>query len=235
MPAPLPDDEEFRLDALRQFAFLDTEPTELFDDVTRIAAYICDAPIAMVSFVQEDRQWFLSRHGTELRETDLCLSFCSYAILGEEVFEVPDALDDVRFVENSLVAGDPHIRFYAGAPLKSPDGYNLGTLCVIDYQPRTLSSEQRTVLKALTRQVGALLEGAIVRRRLAGALSSLEAFDRTLSACTLCGDLIFDDRQLSLREYVGTHSAADFHDSVCRTCTPKYQVEPNVPAGQFRP
>ncbi len=235
MPAPLPIDEKIRLEALRRFAFLDTEPSDSFDDITRLAAYVCDASIALVSFVDEDRQWFLSRHGTELRETDRCLAFCAYAILDEVILEVPDARADARFVENLLVTGEPFIRFYAGAPLRSPDGHNLGTLCVIDQHPRTLSTEQRCVLTALARQVSRLLEGAIVRRHLAKALTALEAFDRTLSSCVMCNDLIFADQQLPLRRYVETHTLAQFHDSVCRRCTPKYQVEPSVPADQFLP
>ena len=233
MPAPLPIDEKIRLEALRQFAFLDTEPSESFDDITRLAAYICKTSIALVSFVDEDRQWFLSRHGTELRETDRCLAFCAYAILDEAILEVPDARNDARFVDNALVTGEPFIRFYAGAPLRSPGGQNLGTLCVIDQRPRTLTTEQRCVLKALARQVSMLLEGAIVRRQLANALTALEAFDQTLSACVLCNDVIFDDQQITLRHYVETHTLATFHDSVCRRCTPKYKVEPNVPANQF--
>ena len=235
MSAPLPVDERIRLDALRQFAFLNTEPSDAFDDITRLAAYICETPIALVSFVDEDRQWFLSRHGTELRQTDRSLAFCAYAILGEDVLEIPNALDDPRFVDNELVTGEPKIRFYAGAPLQSPSGQNLGTLCVIDQQPRKLSSEQREALRALSRQVSNLLDGALVRRQLAEALTTLDAFDRTLQTCLFCNDLVFADTQMSLQAFVTLHTAARFDQTVCRCCTPKYAVEPSVSADQFLP
>lgn len=235
MPAPLPVDETIRLAALRQFAFLDTDPSDAFDDITRLASYICDTPIALVSLVDEGRQWFLSRHGTDLRQTDRSQAFCAYAILGEDVFEVPNALDDARFVDNELVTGEPKIRFYAGAPLKSPNGQNLGTLCVIDQQPRKLSGEQREALRALSRQVSILLDGALVRRQLAEALTTLDAFDRTLQTCLFCNDLVFDDTQMSLPAFVSLHTSARFSQTVCRCCTPKYEVEPSVSADQFVP
>lgn len=235
MPAPLPVDEKIRLEALREFAFLNSEPSDAFDDITKLASYICGTPTSMVSFVEEDRQWFLSRHGTELRETDRSLAFCAYAILEEGILEVPDARCDPRFADNALVTGEPHIRFYAGAPLKAPDGNILGTLCVLDSKPRTLSGDQRAALVALSRQVSRVLEGATSRRRLATALSALDAFDRVLSACVICDHLVFLDQQPSLREFVETHTLARFKDTVCRDCTPKYDVEPSVRADQFTP
>ena len=103
---------------------------------------MCDTPIALISLVDDRRQWFKSRVGLDVSETPRDI-FCTYTITGEQIFEVPDALQDPRFRDNPLVQGDPHIRFYAGTPLTSPDGHNLGTLCVIDRKPRRLSSEQR--------------------------------------------------------------------------------------------
>ncbi len=233
MPAPIPVDEALRLKALREYAILDTEPDAAFDDITRLAAAICGTSISLVSFVDEDRQWFLSRHGTELRQTDRCMAFCAYAIFDEGILEVPDALLDPRFAENPLVVEGPRIRFYAGALLVSPDGQNLGTLCVIDRNPRRLSEEQRATLLALARQVSRLLDGMVVRRQLAAALDALDAFDRQLPVCVVCDGLTFQDKTMSLRTFVETHTPARFHQTVCAQCIPRYDIEPSVPAEQF--
>jgi GAF domain-containing protein len=233
MPAPIPVDEALRLKALRSYAVLDSEPDAAFDDITRLAASICGTTISLVSFVDEDRQWFLSRHGTELRQTDRCLAFCAHAIFEEELFEVPDARADSRFADNPLVTEDPKIRFYAGALLTSPDGQNLGTLCVIDSAPRTLTDDQRASLLALARQVSRLLDGLVVRRQLASALAALDAFDRQLPVCVVCDGLTFKDKTMTLRTFVESHTPARFHPTVCAQCIPQYAVEPSVPAEQF--
>ena len=233
MPAPIPVDEALRLKALRAYAILDSEPDAAFDDITRIAAAICGTSIALVSFVDEDRQWFLSRHGTELRQTDRCMAFCAHAIFEESLFEVPDTHLDPRFANNPLVVGDPRIRFYAGALLVSPDGQNLGTLCVIDREPRHLCEEQRTSLLALARQVSRLLDGIVVRRNLAAALTALDAFDRSLPQCVVCDGLTFLDRDMSLRHFVESHTPARFHPTVCARCIPTYDIEPSVSVDQF--
>ena len=147
-----------RLAALLRYEILDTPEETVFDDFTELAAQLCGTPIALISLVDDRRQWFKSRVGLDVSETPREISFCTYTILGEEVFEVSDTLQDPRFRDNPLVLGDPQIRFYAGAPLTTPDGYNLGTLCVIDRQPRQLSNEQRGLLERLGRQVMRLFE-----------------------------------------------------------------------------
>jgi len=165
MPAPLPENEVQRLAALRQYEILDTLDETSYDDITRLAAYICDTPIAVISLVDEDRQWFKSHHGLAASETPRDVAFCAHAILQPgEVMEVPNATGDMRFAENPLVTGDLGIRFYAGAPLVIPTGEAIGTICVIDHKPRELTPAQIEALRALSRQVVAQLE---LRRLLA--------------------------------------------------------------------
>jgi PAS domain S-box-containing protein len=164
MPTAL--SEEERLAVLRDFAVLDTPAERDFDDLTELAAAICDVPVALVSLVDRDRQWFKSRVGLTATETPREVSFCAQAIAaGRDVMIVPDAPADPRFADNALVTGAPHIRFYAGVPLVSVEGAGLGTLCVIDTRPRELSPRQLQALRALARQVQAQLE---LRRRVAG-------------------------------------------------------------------
>jgi GAF domain-containing protein len=148
-----PDNEEERLATLHGLEILDTARDDRFDRYTRISARIFDMPIAIISLVDRDRQWFKSIEGLDAEETPRKFSFCGHAILGNEVFEVRNARRDQRFRDNPLVIDQPHIRFYAGAPLKAPDGHKLGTLCIIDKVPRQLSDEEKTMLKNLANMV----------------------------------------------------------------------------------
>ena len=164
MPAAQPPPTETeRLADLRAHGILDTDPEADFDEVTRMAAAVCGTPIALVSLIDEQRQWFKARIGLETTETPREQAFCAHAILQDEILEVPDAERDARFVDNPLVQGEPHIRFYAGAPLVSAAGHPLGTLCVLDRVPRTLSDAQLGNLRVLAGQVSERLEA---RRRL---------------------------------------------------------------------
>ena len=142
-----------RVDALQKYAILDSEPEQAFDDLTLLASYVCQTPIALISLVDEDRQWFKAKVGISATETSRDIAFCSTAIQQRDVFVVPDALQDERFRTNPLVVSEPNIRFYAGAPLINEDGYALGTLCVIDRTPRNLAADQEAALKALSRLV----------------------------------------------------------------------------------
>ena len=162
MKPPIPADEKRRLHVLWQYDVLDTVPEEVFDDLTELAAHICEAPIALITLVDEKRQWFKSKVGLTVTETSRDVSFCGHAIAQSELFIVADATQDERFADNPLVTSEPGIRFYAGAPLITPDGHALGTLCVIDKVPRELRPDQKNALRVLARHVMTQLE---LRRR----------------------------------------------------------------------
>ena len=164
MKAPLPINEVARLNELQQYEILDTEPEKAFDDLTRLAAHICGTPTAVISLVDTDRQWFKSKVGLDASETPRDVAFCAHAILQPEVFIVPDAQQDIRFLDNPLVTSGPKIRFYAGTPLMTSDNIAVGTLCTLDYVPRDLSPEQQEALEILGRQVVTQLK---LRRNLA--------------------------------------------------------------------
>ena len=159
MKAPLPANEDQRLQALQSYAVLDTPDELLLDDLTQLASHICQTPIALVSLVDTDRQWFKSRVGLAAHQTPRDLAFCAHAILQpDQIFQVPDARLDPRFADNALVTGAPNVCFYAGTPLLTPDHFALGTLCVIDHVPRQLTPEQLTAMRTLGRHAMAVLE-----------------------------------------------------------------------------
>ncbi len=178
MQATLPETEAARLQILRDYNILDTPLESEFDDFTLLAAQICGTPIALISLIDEERQWFKSRLGLDVAETCRDAAFCAHALHHTEVFLVPDAQKDPRFYDNPLVTGEPFVRFYAGAPLLTAGGHALGTLCVIDQEPRTLSVAQQNALQALARQVIARLElrrGIVERARFEQRLRESEA------------------------------------------------------------
>ncbi|MCG6161252.1 hybrid sensor histidine kinase/response regulator [Leptospira bandrabouensis] len=158
MIAPLPKNETARLSALKGLEILDTPEEEMFDEITKLASMICNVPISLVSLIDETRQWFKSHHGLDTRETPRSLAFCSHAILGDELFVVPNAKLDPRFKNNPLVNEAPNVIFYAGIPLALDDHIKLGTLCVIDNKPRELNENQIQMLRLLGKQTIRLLE-----------------------------------------------------------------------------
>lgn len=164
---PIPPNEQERLRALEKYDILDTLPEREFDNLTRLASYITGSPIALISLLDEHRQWFKSRIGLGARQTPRNISFCQHAIMSNELFEVPDAMSDRRFRKNPLVTEDPNIRFYAGYPLQTSEGYNLGTLCVIDNQPKALTEEQRQMMRYLAEATISLIEARKTNRDLA--------------------------------------------------------------------
>ena len=155
---PLPENEDERLSCLYSYEILDTAAEEQFDSLTRLAASICEAEIALISLIDKDRQWFKAKCGLDADETTREISFCQYAILEEQLYEISDAREEEHLKNNPLVTGAPFIRFYAGQPIKSREGFLLGTLCVIGSEPKQLTSNQRAALKELAAQVSSLLE-----------------------------------------------------------------------------
>jgi len=167
--------EKARLQALHKYKILDTDPEKAFDDLAILASQICQTPVALISLIDSNRQWFKSKVGVNVSETPREVSFCATAIEQPDLFVVPDASKDPRFSTNPFVVSDPKIRFYAGAPYTSSDGHPLGTLCVVDIVPRQLTSSQKNALLALSRQVQAQFE---LRKNLIELRAALEARER---------------------------------------------------------
>ena len=208
-------DERARMAALRAYRILDTDPETGFDDLTLLASQICNTPIALISLIDENRQWFKSRVGVTAQQTSRDIAFCAHAIRQTGLFVVPDTLEDERFRNNPLVASDPRIRFYTGAPLWSREGQALGTLCVLDRQPRTLSDRQIEALEALRRQVMAQLE---LRRNLQDLRRTLDERDRAEEAQErLVGEL---------REALDHVRKLSGLVPICRTC----KLDVTIPA-----
>ncbi|AVI61482.1 sensor domain-containing diguanylate cyclase [Halomonas sp. GFAJ-1] len=201
-PRLSPEDYETRrLKALADYQILDTQKDAAFDEIVEAVSLICDTPIAVVNFIDRDRQWFKSEKGLGVQETPRDISICVHALLQPGIFVVPDTTQDARFVNNPLVTGEPHLRFYAGAVLKSQDGYPLGTLCALDYEPRELTQRQRFALQALANQVMAHMElmrshriqEALIRE-LQTTRQELEALSSTDSLTGLLNRRAFDQR-----------------------------------------
>ena len=158
MTVPIPENESQRLQWLRECAILDTLPEKDFDDAVQLAAQLCRVPTAVINFIDQDRQWTKAAIGQDETEHHRHISFCAHTILEPDLLEIPDASADARFSENPLVTGEPFIRFYAGAPLVTSEGYGIGSLCVVDAAPRRLTDEQAAVLRLLARQLAGRVE-----------------------------------------------------------------------------
>jgi len=205
--------------ALRSYDILDTAPEQAFDDFTQIASHICETPVALITFVDKDRQWFKSRIGLASQETPREHAFCDHTILGETVMVVEDASCDYRFAENPLVTHDPNIRFYAGAPLITHEGFALGSLCVIDSKPGTLDSKKEKVLESLARQVVAQLELRKTSRLLAEALANVKVLEGLLPICSHCKSIRNDQGYWRrLEHYLLANTEANLTHGICIDC-----------------
>lgn len=185
VPAAFPANEAERIQKLLDYRVLDTSPETAYDDITRLAAYICGTPTSLVSLVDISRQWFKSSVGLDAVETPRDLAFCAHAILRPEALVIPDAQADERFANNPLVTGAPYIRFYAGAPLITSEGYGMGTLCVIDYVSKQLTVEQIQSLEALARQVVSQLEMRLSVQRIEAEMVKKEEAQAALQQINL--------------------------------------------------
>lgn len=213
MKAALPDNETDRLAALYALDILDSAPEQDFDDIVNLASNVCGTPMALVTLVDTDRQWFKARVGTDLTETSRDMSFCAHAILGRDLLVVPDTTKDARFADNPTVQGDGGIRFYAGAPLVTTEGFALGTLCVVDREPRTLDVEQLQALRALARQVTAQMELRRHAVALANTTARLQELERRKDdlAGLVGGDLRAPLRLISA--YLDKLGKTGYHDA----------------------
>ncbi|WP_040697574.1 GAF domain-containing protein [Nodosilinea nodulosa] len=226
MKAQILAQEKARLEALRQYNILDTPPEHSYDDITSLAAFICDVPIALISLVDAERQWFKSRVGLAVQETSRDVSFCAHTILDSGIMLVNDTSCDERFADNPLVTGEPGIRFYAGVPLISPEGYPLGTLCVIDRKPKTLNNHQVKTLEALARQVVVQLELKRVSSQLAAALEKMELMAGLIPICSYCKCIRSDQGYWSTVEaFIQEYSDVGFTHGVCDRCMQQHFPE----------
>jgi diguanylate cyclase (GGDEF)-like protein/PAS domain S-box-containing protein len=222
MAAPLPD-EHARVNALKSYAILDTPRETDFDQLTRLLAQICETPIATVTFLDERRQWFKSALGLDIAETDRSVAFCTHVIAGTELFVVPDTSRDPLFVNNPFVTGAPGIRFYAGMPLLSSDGFALGAVCVIDRVPRTLTAAQTEAINTIARQVAVVLEYRRQRRLFEKSANEAAArfrhLEKAVSAALWDWDLESDD--IRWNDGVQTLFGVPLHDlgPGCRSWT----------------
>ena len=225
-PALIPDNEVERISALNEYKILGTKPEQAYDDITKIASTVCATPIALLSLVDTDRQWFKSKVGVEVEETPRDWSFCAHAIHTSDPLIVPDATKDSRFNTNPLVCGDPQIRLYAGFPLENSELLRVGTLCVIDRRPRQLTEIECDVMKALARQVVAFFE---LRKK---SINLIESFcshrngNPMISTCSYCrkaqdqnGEWIYLDKYLSRRTNL------HFTHGICDACIEQHFPE----------
>lgn len=224
--ATIPENETARLEALRRYRLLDTTAEDAFDELTRLAATICGTPVALVSLVDENRQWFKSRVGLEVSETPRDMAFCAHTILGDQPLVVPNALEDERFHDNPLVTQDPNIRFYAGCPLVTTDGFRLGSFCVLDRIPRQLDAAQMDALSTLSRQTIRLLELRETSGLLADALDNMKLIEGILPICSHCKNIRdeVDDWQ-PLEVYVAKHTSARMSHGICPKCIRSHYPE----------
>jgi GAF domain-containing protein len=216
-----------RVAALRRYEILDTQPEIAFDDFAELASAICGTPMALMTLVDTERQWFKARVGVDdLTETPRQHAFCSHTIMGNEPMIVEDASTDERFANNPFVTSAPHIRFYAGAPLIDHGGIALGSICVIDQRPKQLTPVQRKALKILGRRITEQIELRSVSKKLASALGSVKLLEGMLPICSHCKSIRDDEGYWQrVESYVRARSHAEFSHGICPICMEKHYPE----------
>ncbi len=218
--------EQERLAVLAEYRVMDAEPEEGFDEITAMASMICEMPIALISLVGEDRLWFLSRQGMKASGMPREKTFCDHIVATAEPLVVADASADQRFAANPAVAKQPHIRFYAGIPLTTPEDAILGTLCVLDKAPRTLTEHQIRLLEALARQIVRLMEARRMTARLADALERNKQLAELVPICAWCKKLRDDkDYWMQVDAFLVHHMGADLTHGICPDCMEKMDAE----------
>lgn len=220
---PTPEREAERIAALLAYGILDSAPEQVFDDLVELASAICDSPIALITLLDDHRQWFKARRGLAAQSTPREHAFCAHAIVGADLFVVPDAHRDARFAENPLVTGAPKIRFYAGAPLETPGGHRLGTICVIDSVPRELTPVQHSALHALSRLVVEQIELRRTAAQLAAVLEREQTLVGLLPICAHCKS-IRDGKEYwtSVENYIRDRAPVQFTHGICPKCVTEH-------------
>lgn len=219
---PLPNNETKRLEALRKYKILDSSPEAAYDSITALAATICEVPTAFISFVDKDRQWFKSKVGLDVCETDREVAFCAHTIMRDDVLVIEDAKENELFKDNPLVTGEPFIRFYAGAPIRNSEGMGLGSVCVVDRVPGKLTDVQLTALRDLAGLAMEMLETRQVLDELATVNQELKVLQGLLPICANCKSIRSDDGEWTrLENYVLDHSEATFTHGICSDCRDK--------------
>lgn len=219
MSWPIHPRESARLAALKQYEIMDSSAERAYDELVELAAQLFGVPIAMVVFVDAKRQWFKSKVGMPTAETSREHAFCAYTILDDELFIVPDAKADARFIDNPLVSGDPNIRFYAGAPLISSQGFELGSFCLIDTKPRELDQSQRLILRTLANQVMTLLELRRTTKEMAEALKREAQLRELLPICSYCKNIRDDEGYWQrIESYLNLNAGVELSHGICPDC-----------------
>jgi hypothetical protein len=227
--------ESKRLAALVSYDVMDSPREEVYDDFTRLVAHVFDVPIALISLLDESRQWFKSKIGIDTCDTARELAFCNVAIQQEGAFVVHDATKSPEFRDNPLVTGEPQIRFYAGATLLTPDGLPIGTLCAIDTKPRYPSAEQIEALQALSRQVMVQFELRRVSRQLADSVANVRTLEGLIPICMHCHGMrdIESGEWKALEDYLADRTAASLSHGICDECIELHY--PSSGAASLRP
>lgn len=216
---PVPENELKRLEALRKYRILDTAPESDYDHITSLASLLTGCPMSYISFIDEQRQWMKSKKGLSLCETCRDTSFCTYTILEDEVMVVEDALLHPVFKQSSLVKSEPFIRFYAGAPIRDGEGYAIGSVCVVDTEPRKLTDDLKRALKELSSVTMKLIKTRNILDELMAAQSELKVLQGLLPICANCKYIRNDDgKWQQIEKYISEYSEASFTHGICPGC-----------------